>query len=195
MDDLIERRRRVSIGGPEVWTFDRSDTLLTLALHAGLGGGTRLSWLRDIAEAIRSEPPDWDEVAARARAWGAGGIVAAVLRRAQRVVGADIPSEAMDAIGGGRGWAAVLAAAERLSPPERFPGRITTASLLTNAARDGGLRSMRALAGKLVPRRRGSVLETGGDERDRRAYLIAVAAAAGERGASSSTVVARSDAT
>ncbi len=60
MDELFERSRRVSLDGPEVLTLDPTDTLLHLALHAGLSGAAKLSWLKDIERAAAVEPIEWD---------------------------------------------------------------------------------------------------------------------------------------
>ena len=51
MDELFGRARRVSLDGPEVLTLDPADTLLQLAVHAGLSGGAKLAWLKDIDRA------------------------------------------------------------------------------------------------------------------------------------------------
>ena len=51
MESLFERARRVSLDGPEVLTLDPQDTLLQLAVHAGLSGGAKLAWLKDIERA------------------------------------------------------------------------------------------------------------------------------------------------
>src|SRR5207253_9544262 len=63
MDELFERSRRVSLDGPQVLTLDPIDTLLHLALHAGLSGGRKLSWLKDIERAAGDETIDWSELA------------------------------------------------------------------------------------------------------------------------------------
>jgi hypothetical protein len=177
MDELFERRRMVSIGVARVATFEATDTLLTLSLHAAVGGGARLSWLRDVDYAIRREPPDWDTVVARARAWRCGALVGVVLGRAQRVLGTPVPCDVLAALRGGRTWAALLRGAELISPPELSPQRVTLSWVLTNATRDQTLRSAAALAAKMTTRaEKGNVLESAGDESDRAGYFAALAA-------------------
>jgi hypothetical protein len=176
MDELFERRRMVSIGMAQVATFEATDTLLTLSLHAAVGGGARLSWLRDIDYTIRQESPDWDAVVARARAWRCGALVGVVLGRAHRLLGTPVPNDVLAALRGGRTWATLLRGAEMLSPPEFSPQRVTLGWILTNATRDQTLRSAAALVAKMSRAEKGSVLEAAGDENDRAAYFTALAA-------------------
>ena len=72
MDELFARARRVSLDGPEVLTLDPADTLLQLAVHAGLSGGTKLAWLKDIDRAA-ADPALGLGAAGRARPCMAGG--------------------------------------------------------------------------------------------------------------------------
>ena len=176
MAELFDRRRMVSIGGPVVWTFEGTDTLLTLCIHAAVGGGARLSWLVDIDRAVRTMAPDWDEFTARARAWRCAALVGVVLRRAHRLLGTPVPADALEAPRGSRAWALALTAFERVWPPELAPERLSVTRVLTNATRDQTLPSVLALAAKASPGEKGSVLDAAGDDQDRVAYLAAVAA-------------------
>jgi hypothetical protein len=146
IEQLFARARIVSLGGVEVSTLDASDTLVHLALHAGLAGGTRLVWLKDVERAIAAQPTDWDEVVRRARAWGSGDLIAVVLRRSRTALGADIPDDVLAALGAGRGWQRIVRAAERMSPPTRSPARPSLTKAITRATRGSIAASAVALA-------------------------------------------------
>ena len=72
MDELFARARRVSLDGPDVLTLDPADTLLQLAVHAGLSGGAKLAWLKDIERAA-ADPASGLGAAGGARPRMAGG--------------------------------------------------------------------------------------------------------------------------
>src|SRR5205807_2067762 len=80
MDALFARARSVSLDGPTVLTLDSPDTLLQLALHAALSGGSKLAWLKDIDRAAADPGLDWDEVVRRAETWRVGPVAAVSLR-------------------------------------------------------------------------------------------------------------------
>jgi Uncharacterised nucleotidyltransferase len=185
MDELFERGRLVSLDGPEVRTLDPIDTLLHLALHAGLAGGAKLSWLKDIERAAAAEPIEWDELVRRARAWGAGEVIAVSFRRSRSLLDAPIPDGVVEALSGSRVWQTLVRGSERLSPPERPPNRPTLARAVTRATRAGLAPSVAALVSRLgadlaerasrLTGRGGAILSTAeGDESDRLAYLDAV---------------------
>jgi hypothetical protein len=186
MDELFERSRRVSLDGPEVLTLDPIDTLLHLALHAGLSGGAKLSWLKDIERAAAVESIEWDELIRRARAWGAGEVVAVSFRRSHELLDAPIPHEVIETLSGSRVWQTLVRGSERLSPPDRPPNRPTLARAVTRATRSGLAPSMMAFVARLgndladqvnrLTGRGGAILSTAeGDESDRLAYFEAVA--------------------
>src|SRR5262249_24339564 len=137
MDELFERSRRVSLDGPEVLTLDPTDTLLHLALHAGLSGGAKLSRLKDIGRAASVEPIEWEALMGRARGWCAGEVVAASFRRSRALLDAPIPHEVIEALSGSRVWQTLVKGSERLSPPDRPPNRTTLARAVTRATRSG----------------------------------------------------------
>ncbi|MDX6521681.1 MAG: hypothetical protein QOJ31_441 [Gaiellales bacterium] len=185
MDELFERARPVSLDGPRVMTLDPIDTLLHLALHAGLSGGAKLSWLKDIERAAAVEPIEWDELVRRARAWGAGEVIAVSFRRSRSLLDAPIPDGVVEALSGNRVWQTLVRGSERLSPPERPPNRPTLARAVTRATRAGLAPSVAALVSRLgadlaeqasrLAGRGGAILSTAeGDESDRLAYLDAV---------------------
>ncbi|MDX6549298.1 MAG: hypothetical protein QOG33_2848 [Gaiellales bacterium] len=186
MDELFERARLVSLDGPQVMTLDPIDTLLHLALHAGLSGGAKLSWLKDIERAAAAEQIAWDELVRRARAWGAGEVIAVSFRRSRSLLDAPIPDGVVEALSGSRVWQTLVRGSERLSPPERPPNRPTLARAVTRATRAGLGPSVAALVSRLgadlaepvsrLTGHGGAILSTAeGDESDRLAYFEAVA--------------------
>lgn len=186
MDGLFERARRVSLDGPQVLTLDPTDTLLHLALHAGLSGGAKLSWLKDIERAAAVEPIEWEGLMRRARAWGAGEVIAVSFRRSRALLDAPIPHEVIETLSGSRVWRSLVRGSELLSPPDRPPNRPTLARAVTRATRAGLRPSVTAFVARLgkdladqanrLAGRGGAILSTAeGDERDRLAYFEAVA--------------------
>jgi len=186
MDDLFERARRVSLDGPQVLTLDPTDTLLHLALHAGLSGGAKLSWLKDIERAAAVEPIEWEELIRRAQMWGAGEVIAVSFRRSRALLDAPIPDEVIETLSGSRVWQTLVRGSERLSPPDRPPNRPTLARAVTRATRSGLAPSVMAFVARLgkdvtdqvnrLTGRGGTILSTAeGDESDRLAYFEAVA--------------------
>jgi hypothetical protein len=186
MDGLFERARRVSLDGPEVLTLDPIDTLLHVALHAGLSGGAKLSWLKDIERAAAAEPIEWEELIRRARAWGAAEVIAVSFRRSRALLDAPIPREVIETLSGSRVWQTLVRGSERLSPPDRPPNRPTLARAVTRATRSGLAPSVMALVARLgndvadqvkrLTGRSSAILSTAeGDESDRLAYFEAVA--------------------
>jgi hypothetical protein len=186
MDGLFERARHVSLDGPQVLTLDPTDTLLHLALHAGLSGGAKLSWLKDIERAAAVEPIEWEELMRRARAWGAGEVIAVSFRRSHALLDAPIPHEVIETLSGSRVWRSLVRGSELLSPPDRPPNRPSLARAVTRATRAGLRPSVTALVARLgkdladqanrLTGRGGAILSTAeGDERDRLAYFEAVA--------------------
>jgi len=74
VEDLMARAGRIVVGGCEVPCLSPEDSLLVLCLHAAKHLWTRLIWLSDIAETLRSQSPappiDYALAFARARALG-----------------------------------------------------------------------------------------------------------------------------
>jgi putative nucleotidyltransferase-like protein len=150
MDALFERARIVTVAGASVRTLDPTDTLFHLALHAGLGGANRLSWLKDVDRAVRAETADWDELARRVHAAAAEDLVAVALRRARTMVGAPIPLGVVDGLATTGSWQRLVALCERIWPSERSPNGPTVTKMVTRAARRGVRPSVVALAGRLL---------------------------------------------
>jgi hypothetical protein len=184
MDELFARARRVSLDGPSVLTLDPEDTLIQLALHAGLSGGVKLAWLKDIERACVAPELQWDEVVSRARRFGTAEVVAVSLRRARELLGAAVPTEVTSELGGSRVWQGIVLGSERLSPTGRPPNQPSLSRAVTRATRSGLGTSLRALVvrlgddvadhgGRLFGRGR-AILASGGDESDRMAYFDAI---------------------
>jgi hypothetical protein len=167
-----------------VLTLDPEDTLIQLSLHAGLSGAVKLAWLKDIERACVAPDLAWDEVVSRAHRFGTAEVVAISLRRAQALLGADVPSDVIADLGGSRVWQGIVRSSERLSPAGRPPNQPSLSRAVTRATRNGLGTSLRALAARLGDdladhggRRFGrgrSIRASGGDERDRMAYFEAI---------------------
>lgn len=90
---MLDRRRHVQIGDLDVPTFDPTDQMLHLCLHAGLEGANRMTLLRDVASVATADPPDWEVLRRRSRDYGCSALVGQVLDRSCVVLGASIPAE------------------------------------------------------------------------------------------------------
>src|SRR5208282_2315231 len=74
-EDLLARAGRTVVGGCEVPCLSPEDSLLVLCLHAAKHLWTRLIWLSDIAETLRTQTIDYSLAFSRARALGIGRIL------------------------------------------------------------------------------------------------------------------------
>jgi Uncharacterised nucleotidyltransferase len=71
VDELCGRRESVSVGGRQVLTFSREDTLLLLGVHGSKHLWERLGWIADVAALAGAAPPiDWALALERGRRWG-----------------------------------------------------------------------------------------------------------------------------
>jgi hypothetical protein len=114
--EVLARRRTIAIGGTEVDTLDRVDTLVHLCFHAANEGADRLGWISDIARAAaKIELSEWDDVVARTIAWEMQLPVGTVLQRAARQLGAPVPSWVRARLAP-RPWRATMSVADRLFP-------------------------------------------------------------------------------
>jgi hypothetical protein len=136
MDDLWERATPVAVGNVHVRTLDPADTLLHLCIHAGLAGGDRLLWMKDIEQALLNQPIAWDDVVHRARSWRAGALVGVVLHRARTEIGAPVPADAVEALFGSRSRLAVSSWVDRIWPPNRSWDRVTPAIVWAQVIRE-----------------------------------------------------------
>lgn len=148
VSDLFERSRPIALDGVRVRTFGPVDTLVHLALHAGLAGGDRLVWIADIERVIAGEDLDWDEVVDRARAWGASTLVGVMLDRARRILGAEVAPDVVAALTG-RPARALGAVMDRLWPPGRSTGQRSPSWIWMRSLRSSGPDSVRIALRKL----------------------------------------------
>lgn len=135
VEELVARARHVTVNGVPVRTLDSSDTLVFLTLHGTKEGGDKLIWLKDIERSIANDPPSWEAVVERSAASGIELFVGAMLLRARRTVGADVPSGVLQELVGNRAWRATLAGLDGLFPPERSSGFGTPATLVVRSTR------------------------------------------------------------
>lgn len=126
---MLERRRRIPFGDGTVSIFGEVDEVLHLALHAGLSGGGRLAWLRDIRVVSAANRPDWDNLVILARQARIATIVGQVLDRARRLVGAEVPD----------GVAEALVPTVALAAARRLDRRRPTASALERRVGSGSI--------------------------------------------------------
>ncbi len=97
---ILDRLRLREVDGRERPIFAAEDLVVYLALHAALGGATRLDQLRDLAVAISADPLDWGVAAERAEAWQVTRLVAHALDRAAILLGAHVPPPVLERLGG-----------------------------------------------------------------------------------------------
>lgn len=94
------RLQRASIGGKDVPTFAPEDLLLLLAIHGGKHAWSRIAWVCDVAELLRTNPQlDWNQVLDRTRAAHASRYVLLAVTLAQELHGAAVPQSLREASG------------------------------------------------------------------------------------------------
>jgi Uncharacterised nucleotidyltransferase len=149
IDAVTRRRRTVRLADRPFETLDEVDTLVHLALHAGLSGGHRLVWLKDLEQTLLRGREDgwldWETVTQRAWQWNAGPPVALMLARARAVLGVEVPDEVLRRLAPGPGWRAVTRVADRLVPVSRVGGRGSLSRLVARSARGDSRSSLREL--------------------------------------------------
>jgi Uncharacterised nucleotidyltransferase len=98
VEDLLERAGRTVVGGCEVPCLSPEDSVLVLCLHAAKHLWTRLIWLADIAETLRSQTIDYSLVFSRARALGIARILGVSFWLVKNVLQAELPKAAEEMI-------------------------------------------------------------------------------------------------
>jgi Uncharacterised nucleotidyltransferase len=98
VEDLLARAGRSIVGGCEVPSLSPEDSLLVLCLHAAKHLWTRLLWLSDIAETLRTETLDYSVAFSRASALGIARILAVSFWLVGNVLRAEIPQAAQEMI-------------------------------------------------------------------------------------------------
>jgi hypothetical protein len=98
VEDLLARAGRTAVGGCDVLCLSPEDSLLVLCLHAAKHLWTRLIWLADIAETLRSQSPtqtiDYTLVFSRARALGITRVLTVSFWLVKNVLRAELPTAA-----------------------------------------------------------------------------------------------------
>ena len=120
VEDLVARASRTVVGGYEVPCLSPEDSLLALCVHAAKHLWTRLIWLSDIAEILRSpsrtQAIDYSMAFSRARLLGIARILGVSFWLVKNVLRAELPQPAEEMIAADR-RVAVLGSqfAERLA--------------------------------------------------------------------------------
>lgn len=133
---MLSRRRAVDIFGHSYPALDPTDHLIHLCVHAGLSGGNRLSWLRDIAATTVKDPPPWDEFIARSRVIGVAPMAGQLLDRTALVLSAPVPEAVRMALVNPSALA-TRRYADRLHRPLARAKRRLFSGLPVSAARSG----------------------------------------------------------
>ena len=102
VEDLMARDGRTVVGGCEVPCLAPEDPLLVLCLHAAKHLWTRLIWLSDIAETLRTQsqaqPIDYSLALAQARALGIVRILGVSFWLVKNVLRVELPQPAEEMI-------------------------------------------------------------------------------------------------
>ena len=91
IDDLFERASRVDLGGRSVPALAPEDLLLVLCVHTAKHVWSRLSWLCDVAETMRSQPIDYISAYRSAEELGIERIVAVSFLLQNQLLGVPVP--------------------------------------------------------------------------------------------------------
>jgi hypothetical protein len=106
VQDLMARAGKTVVGGREVPCLSAEDSLLVLCLHAAKHLWTRLIWLSDIAETLRSysrtQTIDYSLVFSRARSLGIARILGVSFWLVKNLLRAEIPKSAEEMIAADR---------------------------------------------------------------------------------------------
>jgi len=198
---LMARSVEIDCGGLRVGTLGAQDTLLHVAVHAAAAGGHRLIWLADLRGALARalEGSTSGAVLAVADEWQARPALALMLRRAERWLGLETPPELRRLVRPGP-WTALVAIADRLSPPPLVGTGTSISRLVARSCRESPRASLAAAAGKswawwhanrsggrppgdlLNPDDPGSALYPSGGPGGRQAFFDHVAGSADGRG-------------
>jgi hypothetical protein len=98
VDDLLTRSGRTVVGGYEVPCLSSEDSLLVLCVHAAKHLWTRMLWLADIAETLRTQTIDYSLAFSRARALGIARILGISFWLVKNVLHSEVPNPADEMI-------------------------------------------------------------------------------------------------
>jgi len=121
LENLLARAGPTVVGGCAVPCLSAEDSLLVLCLHAAKHLWTRLIWLSDIAETLRTQTLDYSLVFSQARALGIGRILGVSFWLVKNVLRAKLPQPAEEMIAADRQVPALGGEfAERLARGARY---------------------------------------------------------------------------
>jgi hypothetical protein len=98
VEDLLARAGSPVVGGCAVPCLTPEDSLVVLCLHAAKHLWTRLIWLSDIAETLRTQTIDYSLVFSQARALGVARILGVSFWLVKNVLRTEIPKPAEEMI-------------------------------------------------------------------------------------------------
>lgn len=98
VEDLLARAGRTVFGECEMPCLSPEDSLLVLCLHAAKHLWTRLIWLVDIAETLRTQTIDYELAFSRARGLGIARLLGVSFWLVKNVLGAELPKVAEELI-------------------------------------------------------------------------------------------------
>jgi len=98
VEDLLARAGRTVVGGCEMPCLSPEDSLLVLCLHAAKHLWSRLIWLSDIAETLRTQTIDYSRVFSQARSRGIARILGISFWLVKNVLRAELPKPAEEMI-------------------------------------------------------------------------------------------------
>jgi hypothetical protein len=98
IDELLARSGRTSVGGREVSCLSPEDSLLVLCLHAAKHLWTRLIWVCDIAETVRTQTIDYPLALSRAQSLGILRIMGISFWLVKHLLRANVPQPAQQVI-------------------------------------------------------------------------------------------------
>ena len=98
VEDLLARAGRTVVGGCEMPCLSPEDSLLVLCLHAAKHLWSRLIWLSDIAETLRTQTIDYSRAFSLARTLGIARILGVSFWLVENVLRAELPQPAEEMI-------------------------------------------------------------------------------------------------
>jgi hypothetical protein len=98
VEDVMARAGRTVVGGCEMPCLSAEDLLLVLCLHAAKHLWTRLIWISDIAETLRTQTIDYSLVFSQARTLGIARILGVSFWLVKNMLRAGIPKAAEEMI-------------------------------------------------------------------------------------------------
>jgi hypothetical protein len=181
-EQMIARRRSVTVSGQSVPTLDPVDTLVTLAFHAARSDGHRLVWLKDIERSLAVERPDLEELVRRCRSYRCGPPVGVMLGRARALLGADVPDTVVLELTG-RTLRSIGSVITRVVPTVQFDERPTLTRWFTRSVRSSVVATATAGPARIARRLKRRLLRPAANETDdpieKQRYLNAVVRSCG----------------